>query len=396
MARDDKMKRILPIIVLAQFFGTSVWFAGNAVLTEWLTELNLPGTYLSHLTSAVQLGFVTGTFLFALLTISDRYSPSRVFAVCSLLASLSNLLMLVPGAEVATTLFSRFLTGFFLAGIYPVGMKIASDHYKEGLGRSLGFLLAALVLGTASPHLVRGLSFDLPWKFTLLTTSVLAVTGGALLLWGVPDGPFRKKGNRIDVYAFFQGFKKPEFRAAAFGYFGHMWELYTFWAFIPILLTRFNDHHPGSISAISLTSFSIIAIGAITCILAGLYSQKLGAKNIAGAALSLSFLCCLASPWIVQIDAPVLFVGFLLVWGASVIPDSPMFSTLIARYAPEESRGSALTFINSMGFLITIISLQFIGYIQNRVLTEYLFLFLAIGPAVGLVGLFSRKAKTRA
>ncbi len=159
------MKHILPTIVLSQFLCTSLWFAGNAVIPDIIRDFNLESSFLGHLISAVQFGFISGTLVFALLTISDRYSPSVVFFVCSVLAALSNLMINFGNTTSFDLLLSRFLTGFFLAGIYPVGMKIASDHYQKGLGKSLGFLVGALVLGTSFPHLIKSVSADLPWKF---------------------------------------------------------------------------------------------------------------------------------------------------------------------------------------------------------------------------------------
>ncbi|WP_317041379.1 MFS transporter [Hymenobacter daecheongensis] len=222
------MRRILPVIVLAQFFCTSLWFAGNAVAPDIAARFQLGPGFVASLTSAVQLGFISGTLTFALLAVADRFSPSRVFCVSALLAALCNLGLTLSGLDTAGLLACRFLTGFFLAGIYPVGMKIASDYYQAGLGRSLGFLVGALVLGTAFPHLLRGLVGPLPWQTVVQGTSALAALGGLALVLLVPDGPYRRTGQHLRLTAFLAGFRQPQFRAAAFGYFGHMWELYTF------------------------------------------------------------------------------------------------------------------------------------------------------------------------
>ena len=225
---------ILPTIVIAQFCCTSLWFAGNGVLSELTASFNLEASALGHLTSAVQLGFIIGTMVFAVLTIADRFSPSKVFLFSAVLGALFNLGTIIPGNSFLSLIIFRLLTGFFLAGIYPIGMKIAADYYTKGLGKSLGFLVGALVVGTAFPHLLKGLTLAMDWQVVILGTSILAITGGILMLLLVPDGPNRKAGARLDVYAFFRVFKDKAFRAAAFGYFGHMWELYTFWAFVPI------------------------------------------------------------------------------------------------------------------------------------------------------------------
>lgn len=236
-----KPKRIiLPIIVFSQFCCTSLWFAGNGVIEDLIKSFNLDFYALGHLTSAVQFGFIFGTLVFALLTISDRFSPSKVFFYCAVLASLFNLLIVIDGHSLISLMLLRFITGFFLAGIYPVGMKIASDYFDNGLGKSLGFLVGALVLGTAFPHLLKG-NFNevLPWKYMILVTSILAVIGGLLILFLVPNGPYRKSLKHFDYTICYKLFKNNNFRAAAFGYFGHMWELYAFWAFTPLLLSTY-------------------------------------------------------------------------------------------------------------------------------------------------------------
>ncbi|MEM1357654.1 MAG: MFS transporter, partial [Bacteroidota bacterium] len=194
---------VLPIIVLAQFCCTSVWFAGNAVMEELLSTYNLPASTLGHLTSAIQFGFICGTLVFAVLAVADRFSPSRVFLFSAFAAAGLNLSPLLSDNTAVTLLAGRFFTGFFLAGIYPVGMKIAADHFDRGLGKSLGFLVGALVLGTAFPHLLRGFGEVLPWRGVFLLTSAAATIGGIAIGCLVPDGPYRKQGGSPQFGAFF-------------------------------------------------------------------------------------------------------------------------------------------------------------------------------------------------
>ncbi|HQQ97265.1 MAG TPA: MFS transporter [Cyclobacteriaceae bacterium] len=386
--------RILTLIVVAQFFCTSLWFAGNAVMSDLVLEMNLTADFLAHITSAVQFGFISGTLVFALLTIADRYSPSRVFFVSAVLAALFNALVGWLHMGSFELLMLRFMTGFFLAGIYPIGMKIASDYSREGLGKSLGFLVGALVLGTAFPHLLKSFALAMPWRSVMYGTSLLSILGGVAMHALVPDGPFRKAGQRLEVTAFLSGFRNRDFRAAAIGYFGHMWELYAFWAFVPVMLTAFATTYPEQQMNVSRWSFIIIGFGALACVMGGYLAQRFGAVRIATGCLILSGLCCLLSPIMLSQSSSMMLLVFLFVWGLVVIADSPLFSTLIARYAPAETRGTALTIVNCIGFSITIVSIQLLNHLMIRWDIHYLFVILAAGPIMGVVALFLRTAQT--
>ncbi|MEO6039488.1 MAG: MFS transporter [Saprospiraceae bacterium] len=382
MQEEQAKSHILPTIVLSQFLCTSLWFAGNAILPELKKTFDGDIGFLANLTSAVQFGFICGTLVFAVLTIADRFSPSRVFFVSSVLAAAFNLGISLEDISPATLVVFRSLTGFFLAGIYPVGMKIASDYYQKGLGKSLGFLVAALVLGTAFPHLLRSIGLRFPWQYVVFATSTLSVLGGLAMLLLVPNGPFRKAGPRLDVTAFLAAFRYKNFRTVAFGYFGHMWELYTFWAFVPVILANYS---PVGLN-VPLYSFLIIASGGLACVFSGLLSQYFGAKRIATIALFLSGLCCLVSPWFLLTASTPLLLTFLFFWGLVVIADSPLFSSLVAQHAPEESRGTSLTIVTCIGFSITIISIQLIS-VWSAYFGNYVFMFLATGPVLGLIAL---------
>jgi MFS family permease len=380
-------KLILPVIVFSQFCCTSLWFAGNGVINNLVINFDLGLSALGHLTSAVQFGFIIGTLIFAILTIADRFSPSKVFLVSALLGSLFNLGVIWEANHLLSLLSLRFFTGFFLAGIYPVGMKIAADYYEKGLGKSLGFLVGALVLGTAFPHLLKEMTLVYSWKSVLITTSSLGVLGGLLMVILVPDGPFRKQSKRTDLSAFFSVFRNIKFRSVAFGYFGHMWELYAFWAFVPIMLKKYSTEHPQVIFNIPLLSFLIIGVGAMGCIFSGYLSQVLGTKRTAFIALLLSCGCCLISPWVFTSEFESFFLGFLIFWGIVVIADSPLLSTLVAQNAPAEMKGTALTIVNCIGYSITIISIQIITMMIELTDSNSIYVLLALGPILGLIAL---------
>ncbi len=383
------MRCILPVIVVAQFCCTSLWFAGNAILPDIILRFQLQPAFLAHITSAVQFGFIAGALVFALLTIADRFSPSRVFFISAIFAALFNLAIVLEVVQPTGLLLLRFLTGFFLAGIYPVGMKIASDHYQQGLGKSLGFLVGALVIGTAFPHFLKSFAGNFAWHTVVYATSAFAFSGGVIMLLWVPDGPFRKPGQRVNFTSFLSGFRNKNFRSVAIGYFGHMWELYSFWAFVPVMLNTYNSCYRQAGLDVPLWSFVIIGSGALSCVFSGLFSQRFGAKKIASIALFLSGLCCMLSPFFLFIPVAWLLIVFLLFWGLVVIADSPLFSTLVAQNAPAESRGASLTIVNCIGFSITIISIQTINLLANYIGQKYVYMVLAAGPFIGLIVLLN-------
>jgi MFS family permease len=370
----------LPVIVFAQFAGTSLWFAGNAVISD--LQLEGGDSAVATLTSLVQLGFIAGTLVFALLTVADRFPPSAVFFASSCTAAgLNALAVLFPGDSTALGLL-RFGTGFFLAGIYPVGMKIAADWFPQKLGGALGFLVGALVLGTAFPHLLNLQQYRLPWSGILLATSALAAGGGALLWLLVPSRPAAAT-TRFEPRAALAVFRSRNFRAAAFGYFGHMWELYTFWAFLPSILVRYNTATRATLNT-PFWSFAIIAAGAAGCVMGGLIAQKRGSKAVAAAALALSGACCALAPLLLQ-GPPVAALSFLLLWGTAVVADSPQFSSLVAQSALPHYKGTALTLVTCLGFALTIASIQVLRPLFEQ--TNTALWLLAPGPVLGLLAL---------
>lgn len=383
---NQKLKFILPLIVFSQFACTSLWFAANAVMPDLVRELEIQTTAISFITSSVQLGFITGTLLFAIFSITDRFSPSKVFLINAILAALFNFSITFGHPDLTMLLLQRFFTGFFLAGIYPVGMKIAADHFENGLGKALGFLVGALVLGTAFPHLLKTFGAVLPWKLLITITSAGSVLGGSLVLLFVPDGPFRRINAAAKFKGIFQVFRKKDFRAVAFGYFGHMWEIYTVWAFLPLILQTYLRLHPASHFSVPLFSFLIIASGFIADIIGGYLSQHFGSKTVASAALLCSGICCLFSPLFFQFG-PILFLSILFFWNMNIAADSPQFSTLTAQNAPPELKGSALTIVNCIGFSITIVSIQLTSFLLLQYNPVYVFPVLAFGPFLGLMAL---------
>ena len=385
MTKAAKMQRplwILPVIIFSQFAGTSLWFAGNAVLPDLEAQWQLGSHVLGYVTSAVQFGFVAGTLVFAFFAVADRCSPRHVFALCSVLGAIFNAALFLVPESLSMLLALRFMTGFFLAGIYPVGMKIAAGWYQRDLGNGL---VAALVLGTAFPHLLRGWGGSLPWQVVTLAVSATTLVGGLLMWCCVPDGPHLAKGAKFDPRALAVIFSSPRFRASTFGYFGHMWELYAFWAFVPVVLAA-HFMQKNAALGVSSWSFAIIACGSVGCAVGGLISLKAGSARVAFAQLATSGTCCIVSPLFFHAPTPI-FLTFMLVWGITVVGDSPQFSALNAQNAPATLVGSALTIANCIGFTITIFSIQLLNSLAASVDPALLYLPLAAGPIFGLYAL---------
>lgn len=383
--RSQQAGSVLAIIVFSQFAGTSLWFAGNAIIGDLQTTTS--GGF-AGITSIVQLGFIAGTLIFSLLTIADRFPAPLVFFFSSLFAAAANLVLVVTANNEVWLYSMRFITGFFLAGIYPVGMKIAADLFPGKLGNALGLLVGALVLGTAFPHLLKSELHNFYWKHVLVFTSLLAFTGGILILAFIPRKLHVRPQNGLDLHAAFKVFQSYNFRSAAFGYFGHMWELYAVWAFTPAMILLFNKMHGDKLN-VPFWSFLVIGAGSIGCVVGGWISKKSGSKKVAFYSLLISGVCCLISPFIFFLPS-FFFLLIMMIWGMTVVSDSPQFSTLVARSAPAAKKGTALTIVTSVGFAITIVSIQLLKPLFDR-FDQYGFLLLLIGPVLGLLSLKNYK-----
>lgn len=375
-------RHVLPVLVLAQFAGTSLWFAVNAVMPDLQHELGWPASAVGRLTSALQLGFIVGTLVFALLAIADRFSPRRVFLLCSLAGALCTVGAWWMVRELSALWMWRAATGFFLAGIYPVGMKIASQWFPQGLGAALGWLIGALVLGTASAHGLRGLSGELPWPSVMLGVAALAATGGVMLFVLLPEAPAGPaRTSVLEWRALAAMWTDWRVRASVLGYFGHMWELYTLWVMVPLILaSRLNG------VALSLAAFAVVGSGALGCVGGGWLARRWGSARVATGQLAISGLCCALAPWL--IDASVgWFAVWLLIWGISVAGDSPQFSALTASNAPSQAVGSVLTLTNSIGFAISIVSIELFTTLAQHHALGVLLPWLGLGPLLGVLAM---------
>lgn len=371
-------------IAIAQLFGTALWFSANGSADDLARVWGLGERDIGSLTSAVQLGFIVGTLSIALSGAADRFRASRIFVLSALAGAGFNLCFAWLAEGVLSAMCIRFCVGLCLAGIYPMGMKLIVGWAPQRTGLALAQLVAMLTLGTALPHAMRLLADGLAWQWVISASSGLALLG-AVIIYALGDGPHAavKTGAGRGPAAVLHTFKIRNFRAATLGYFGHMWELYTFWTIVPLIVanTALSERFP--VLGVSGLSFCIIAVGALGSLLGGVVSQRVGSAKVALAALALSGVCGLifALGWR---DLPVwALAALMLIWGAAVVADSPQFSALAAKACPAESVGGALAIQNCIGFALTVVSIALTTMLFERIGLDATWLLVA-GPVVGL------------
>lgn len=383
----NALRRVpLPVIVLAQLCGTSLWFSINGVWPSLARELERTTADLGRLTLAVQAGFILGTLSIAVSGLADRFRASHIFALASLLGAIANAGFVLGAPRPALALTMRFATGLCLAGIYPLGMKLVIAWTPRHAGATLSWLVGMLTIGTALPHLLRGATAGTPWAWPLLASSALALLGGLLVLV-LGDGPHLPHPHKgLSLREGVAGLASPRFRAVAAGYFGHMWELYAFWMLTPLLVTVQIARLDLDPSWVPWVSFATIALGSVGCVAGGLLSRRIGSAHVARFALITSGLLCLTYPLLGGLP-PALLLALLAAWGVAVITDSPQFSALAARAAPEGRVGATLAVMNAVGFALTIPAIWLTSTLWARHQAAWITWCLVPGPALALLAM---------
>jgi MFS family permease len=376
--------RILTLLSIAELLGMSLWFSGAAVVPALKVEWSLSESTTGWLTIAVQLGFVAGTLLSAILNLPDIINVRHLLATSALAGALTNAAFASYANGPSSAITLRFLTGMCLAGVYPPGMKIMATWFRRSRGMALGVLVGALTLGKASPYLVNSLGSSF-WRVNVLFVSILAVVGGLIVLLFVQDGPYALPAARFDLRQVVKVFGNRGVRLASFGYFGHMWELYAMWTWIPVMIrASLADHGPSAFSEVA--SFLVIGCGAIGCVVAGLVADRVGRTLVTSVAMIISGLCCLVIGFQFG-GSPTLLLVIAAIWGASVVADSAQFSTCVTELGDPQYIGTALTIQTCIGFLLTTISIELIPIVVNQVTWRYAFILLAPGPFLGVLAM---------
>lgn len=377
--------RALALLGAAELLGMSLWFSASASVTALRAEWSLTESASGWLTLAVQLGFVAGTLLSALLNLPDVISSRKLMALSAFAGAAVNAYFGLFASDFTTGVTLRFLLGVCLAGVYPPGMKIMATWFRRGRGTALGVLVGALTLGKASPYLVNAVGSS-EWRANVLFVSALAVVGGLVVLLFVGDGPYATAPAKFDVRQAARVFQNRGVRLANFGYFGHMWELYAMWTWAPVMIRASLSARGQSASLADAASFVVIGSGAVGCVAAGLLADRVGRTVVTSAAMVVSGACCLTVGFLFGAH-PALLLVVAAVWGASVVADSAQFSACVTELGDPKYMGTALTIQTCCGFLLTTLSIQLIPFLEARVGWRYAFAALSIGPAFGVASM---------
>lgn len=382
-------RRQLALIALVQVLAMALWFSASAVVPSLRTEWGLSAAAATWLTIPVQLGFVAGALASAVLNLADRVSPPLLIGASAALGAVATAVLAAWSDGLGSAVALRFVTGFALAGVYPVGMRLMASWFDHGRGFALGVLVGALTLGSGLPQLLNGAT-ELPWRGVLGVAALLAAVGGCLAVAVLRTGPHMAPAPPFEPGYVVRMFRDRRQRLVNFGYLGHMWELYALWTWLPAYVAAsYATWRAGTDTrlAVGASAFAAIGLaGAMGCLAAGRLADRWGRPETTVVALAISGTCCILAAAAFGLH-PLIVMPLLLIWGAAVIADSAQFSAALSEAADSRYVGTALTAQTALGFLLTIVTIQGLPLAVDSLGWQGAVPLLALGPAAGVVAM---------
>lgn len=375
--------RTLSLLALSALLALAVWFSASAVVPVLTVEWSLNDGGRAWLTMSVQIGFVIGAFTSTLLNLADRVSSRWLFSISALLAAAATAAIPLLVNSLGPALILRFFTGFFLAGVYPVGMKIMATWTQKDRGLAIGLLVGALTVGSAIPHLLNAFGGVQSWQPVMWLAAAMAASSGIIGILFIDEGPYRTPSPPFDWQQIGHILRDRAVMQANIGYLGHMWELYAMWSWIAAFFLASFEPQGIAPRWASLATFAVVAVGGIGSLLAGRWADQLGRTTVTIGSMAISAACALLIGFLFD-GSPWLLFAVALIWGFAIVADSAQFSAAVSELAPKQYLGTALTLQTSLGFLLTLFTIRLIPPLEALVGWRYAFVFLAFGPLIGI------------